>query len=137
MRRVTSVLVLAIAMQCSAHASQEQFAGKWKNVDPDTGGITKLEIVFEGDLVRVHAWGKCHPEDCDWGTVVAIAYGQSVDSDVSDTVRTIAAVFKTSFNQSLLVIHAGDQGRVKVEVLTHFTDGSGRSPYSQVHTMAR
>ena len=47
--------------------------GKWKNVDPDTRGLTTLDITVDGDRVKVHAWGKCHPTDCDWGVVDATA----------------------------------------------------------------
>lgn len=43
------------------------FQGLWVNRDPNTRGITKLEIEQDGAQFRVHAWGKCHPTDCDWG----------------------------------------------------------------------
>ncbi len=44
------------------------FAGKWVNTNPNTGGNTRFEITQNGTQLQVHAWGKCHPQDCDWGT---------------------------------------------------------------------
>lgn len=43
------------------------FQGTWTNKDPNARGITKLVITQNGSEVKVHAWGKCHPSDCDWG----------------------------------------------------------------------
>jgi hypothetical protein len=41
--------------------------GNWKNDNPQTHGMTKLEIQQEAETVLVHAWGACSPRDCDWG----------------------------------------------------------------------
>jgi hypothetical protein len=54
--------------------SMDQFAGSWTNVDTNTGGITTLEIRVSGDSADVHAWGKCHPSDCDWGNDGSYAF---------------------------------------------------------------
>ena len=64
--------------------------GSWTNIDPNTGGITRIQVDFCcSDVVlcsvdengnvscssscpapfKVHLWGKCHPSDCDWGAV--------------------------------------------------------------------
>jgi hypothetical protein len=43
-------------------------SGDWRNDNPQTRGITRLEVRRKGDLVVVHAWGACSPQDCDWGT---------------------------------------------------------------------
>ncbi len=43
------------------------FQGTWINKDPNTGGNTKFVITQNDSEVKVHAWGKCHPTDCDWG----------------------------------------------------------------------
>jgi hypothetical protein len=44
-----------------------KFQGTWVNKDPNTRGNTKLVITQNGPELQVHAWGKCHPADCDWG----------------------------------------------------------------------
>lgn len=45
-----------------------RFEGKWTNADPNTGGITRLLIEQNRSQLSVHPFGKCHPQDCDWGT---------------------------------------------------------------------
>jgi hypothetical protein len=52
-------------------------AGNWVNDNPQTHGIAKLEVVQNGDAVTVHAWGACHPQDCDWGAEKGLASGNS------------------------------------------------------------
>lgn len=55
----------------------EMSLGPWVNRSPETQNITQLEIRREEDELFVHVWGKCHPEDCDWGeegTAVVDAY---------------------------------------------------------------
>lgn len=43
------------------------FAGTWVSKDPNTRGNTKFVITQDDADVKVHAWGKCTPTDCDWG----------------------------------------------------------------------
>ncbi len=45
----------------------EKFVGTWLNVDKNTGHITKIAIVEIDDYLSIQVWGKCHPDDCDWG----------------------------------------------------------------------
>ena len=52
-------------------------SGDWKNDNPQTRGITRLEVRQSGDLVAVHAWGACSPHDCDWGSTNGPVQGQS------------------------------------------------------------
>ena len=68
--------------QASCILPQEQ--GHWRNADPSTNSLTRIELrfvcqdlVINGELFPpgspwyVHLWGKCHPSDCDWGEVGA------------------------------------------------------------------
>ena len=42
--------------------------GEWENQDAAAPGITEIVIgENEAGGLRVHAWGKCEPTDCDWG----------------------------------------------------------------------
>ena len=43
------------------------FEGNWVNKNPATSGITRLRINQNNTEVKVHAFGKCTPNDCDWG----------------------------------------------------------------------
>ena len=51
--------------------------GVWINKDPNTRSITKLNIKQSGTNISVHAWGKCSPKDCDWGTEKGTLSGRS------------------------------------------------------------
>lgn len=59
--------------------------GAWKNIDPNTRGITRVDIRFvcqdqirngqpypPGPPFYVHLYGSCSPQDCDWGEVGAV-----------------------------------------------------------------
>ena len=52
-------------------------AGMWTNDNTVSRGITKVEVEENGDAVKVHAWGACHPTDCDWGTEKGLVTGDS------------------------------------------------------------
>lgn len=43
------------------------FQGTWVNQNPTTANNTKLVITQNDSELKVHAWGKCSPTDCDWG----------------------------------------------------------------------
>ncbi|RRS29827.1 MAG: hypothetical protein P794_10065 [Epsilonproteobacteria bacterium (ex Lamellibrachia satsuma)] len=49
------------------HGNAKRFTGNWVNDDPNTRNLTRLNIRKPGNTIFVHAWGKCHPRDCDWG----------------------------------------------------------------------
>jgi hypothetical protein len=123
---LTAVL-LVLLIACSGMASIDQFGGSWTNVDPNTGGITRLDIAVEGALVKVHAWGKCHPTDCDWGTVQAQPFAASASSDIA-SADTLIAVFDSGFSETTLVIKPAGN-RLNVNSYDRFKDNSGRSNY--------
>jgi len=136
MKRLNIILgalfgVCLMASTCFAGLSQ--FAGNWKNVDSNTRGITTLEIAVSGTTVRVHAWGSCTPQDCDWGTVQAIAYAPNVSSSLAATANAMTAVFITNFNQTTLVITPLPGNVLQVQSFTHFT-ADNRTDYFNVYT---
>lgn len=47
------------------------FVGEWCNTDPDTRGITRVNITYHNESLKVHMWGRCHPIECDWGEATA------------------------------------------------------------------
>jgi hypothetical protein len=53
------------------HSLAELLRGIWTSEDVETRGVTKLVVLRKGPDVFVHAWGKCHPQDCDWGEAKA------------------------------------------------------------------
>ncbi len=57
----------AAAQQTAQAARYAQYNGNWINDDPNTNGITRLQISNSGATITVHGYGKCSPTDCDWG----------------------------------------------------------------------
>jgi hypothetical protein len=133
----TFLVILAGMATITASASLNQFSGRWTNTDANTPGITTLEIGVSGNSVTIHAWGKCTPQDCDWGQVGAFAYGPNVSSNLAGTAEAVTAIFQTSFSQTMLVLRAGRSGQLVGETFTRFTDNSGRSNYHNSYTFSQ
>jgi hypothetical protein len=124
---VTTCLLLLISLS-TCTASLAQFAGDWRNVDTNTGGITKINIAISGDSANVHVWGKCHPTDCDWGDVTAFTFSPDVSSDPISQAQALMARYDAGFSETTLFIKP--QGnRLSVQSYTRFKDNSGRSNY--------
>jgi hypothetical protein len=50
-------------------ASANSIDGRWTNpAAAERGAIAALEISGSGSQLAIHAWGLCHPTNCDWGT---------------------------------------------------------------------
>ena len=139
--RIRSILGLAALIStlysAGVHAALSDFAGNWRNADTASPAITRLQVNVSGDGVTVHAWGKCHPQDCDWGTVRAYAYAPAVNSAIAANARAVSAVFGTGFSATLLVLHSQRADRLRVELYTRFTDNSGRSNYTRTERFVR
>lgn len=136
-----AALLLMATLQSAAFAQVNQFEGDWVNVDPNTSGVTKLDInvfyLFGIRIISVRAWGQCHPTDCDWGTVGATAYAPSVSDDLDATARALTATYNPGFAVKLMVIRPVRGGRLQADVYTRFTDGSGRTNYNATYIFKR
>jgi hypothetical protein len=135
--RTLLLLVLILLTVSTASAEINQFAGKWKNVDPLTRGITTIQIDVSGSRIKIQTWGKCHPSDCAWGFAEGTAYASSVESNLAETADTISTIYLTSFSQMILIIRPVEGGQIRVEVLTKFTDHSGRANTRHIYTFSR
>ncbi|MGB5100506.1 MAG: hypothetical protein WBN94_07920 [Methanothrix sp.] len=131
-----AAVLLLLLTATGGLAGMAQFAGSWTNADANTAGITSLDIAVTGTNAQVQAWGKCHPTDCDWGTVQAQAFAPDVSSDILSGADTLIAVFDPGFSETTLVIKpAGDQ--LKVDSYDRFKDNSGRSNYLASYTFQK
>lgn len=139
MKRIalSCAVIICTLIAVTASASLNRFAGDWKNIDPNTRGVTTLNISAVGSAVTVQAWAKCHPQDCDWGRVNGHAYAPDVSSNLAEAAETISALFRTSFSETLMIIHAVPGNRLHAEVLTRFTDRSRRSNYRNSYSFVR
>ena len=140
MKRTLLSAALAIAfLLCHSlgFAALNQMTGNWQNVDPNTRGITTLIIDGNPNNLRMHAWGKCHPQDCDWGEVDAYAYAPNVSAPIVPTAQAVSAVFTTGFSQTLVIVSPAGNNVIRAEVYTRFTDRSNRSDYRETYTFKR
>jgi hypothetical protein len=90
-----------------------------------------VKILIDGK--KIHPYGACHPAACDWGTIKAKSFASGVQS--SDVVRLVAKK-NTNFDQVEISLSLESDGRLRADVFTHFTDGSGRADYSTVNYFA-
>lgn len=131
----TSIAILlpvcgAPAAPAQAPAVANDMNGTWFNVDARTRGLVQIEI--HGN--KVHPYGACHPDPCDWGTLKAKSFAQNVDSG-----SAVALLVKqnTSFSHVDITLSLERDGRLRAEVFTHFTDRSGRADYRAVDYFTR
>jgi hypothetical protein len=110
------------------------FEGTWKNTDANTRGLTTLSVRTAGESVWVHAWGACHPSDCDWGEVSGTSFAPAVSNDPAGEAEKVTAVFETSFSNTLLTLSPADDDTLEADTRTRFTDDSGRSSYAATYT---
>jgi hypothetical protein len=85
----------------------------------------------------MHAWGKCHPQDCDWGEVGATPYAQDINGKIESNAVAVSGLFDSGFSQTLVNVRPGDSNLLRAEVFTRFTDGSKRSGYTAEYTFSR
>lgn len=102
----------------------DEFIGSWRNLDPDTRHITKVQIRMENNEIFIHMWGKCHPEDCDWGEEKPESYDSKS--------RTIFMTWKTGFSIISQQINLLSDGNLQVNSHTHFIDESNRADYDSL-----
>lgn len=135
-RSLAALLVLLLAAP-SAPAHINEFSGTWKNIDPDTGGLTTVRIEVKGTRVGIRAWGKCHLRDCEWGYAEGTAYGSSVSDNLAETAQVVSTIYITGFSQTIFIIRPVEGGQLEVEWMTKFTDQSGRASYRRAERFSR
>ena len=127
----------AITFANPAAANINEFIGEWKNVDSNARGVIRLTISYNGPNIDAHVWGSCKPTPCDWGTVQAIPYGGSVRSPLPAQAEVLRAEYDHGFARQQVIIRKAPNKELRVEVLTHFTDSSGRSNYFSADLFSR
>jgi hypothetical protein len=91
-------------------------SGTWISTD-NTSGITKL-IVTGGN--QVQGFGRCSPQDCDWGKVALTSLNAS----------SFRAQFTWSFKKSLLNISLGANDVLSVSGSDTYNDGRAARNYT-------
>jgi hypothetical protein len=125
---IATLLLAAGAMKAQRPAGPMD--GTWFNVDPATRGLTSIQI--QGNVL--HPYGSCHPQACDWGAIKAKGFANDVNSGGFTALRAKA---NQGFATKEIVATLEPDGRLRVEVFTHFTDDSKRPDYRAVDYFAR
>jgi hypothetical protein len=110
-------------------ANVDRFVGLWTNENPQTGGITRVEIQSRLNKLNIQMWGQCHPTDCDWGT-------ESTDRSDSDD-GTLSITWDSGFDVVTQRLTTPSDGRLQIVSHTHFTDNSERPDYGATEYFTR
>jgi len=127
------------AAPAEALCSTQAMAGNWRNIDPNTRALTRVNVVFVCDDVRLcdtdgnctggqsyftlRPFGKCSPTDCDWGTRRASAMADGWQRAVyTHSWSTKYVWVKTYAFHGLTYL--------RVYTWTDFTAADGRTDYS-------
>ncbi len=97
------LLLTAFAPIASAEVTIHDFFGAWLNNDTATGGITRI-LLTPGTLrnnLDIHAYGKCHPYDCDWDTITIVYPG-----------NPFVAVYDFGFSKHTLTFTYNEQTKI-------------------------
>jgi hypothetical protein len=112
MKKTIAILFMLIglatfASSASALCITPEEEGVWKNIDRNTRSVTEAEVhlsqcgdvvlngVREPTLYSVRLWGKCHPSDCDWGTVNGERHGDWIRVTYDFSFKTATVWTKT------------------------------------------
>lgn len=107
----------------------DAFLGQWDNTDPNTRGITRVEVFKKDGKMRVRAWGRCHPTECYWG--------ESEANSIIDGEPFLHVLWMESFKDETQKITIAPSGELKVESSCHFTDDSGRKDRTGYYTFQK
>ena len=87
----------------------------WLNADANTTSLTKINFVDAG--ANMATWGKCTPQDCDWGKA-------KVDPLVGNPNFTHCAIYNQGF--VLRTVYFKKQGNtMNVFLVSKFNDSRG------------
>lgn len=118
------VVSLGITAGCTgatdAGAPLDDLSGTWINEEPATRSIRQLRLRAREGVVLVEVWGACSPYDCYWGTELA-------DTREWEANRRLRVVWNQGFVVTTQVLSPVDENRIRLNTMTHFVDGSGRS----------
>jgi hypothetical protein len=98
------------------------FLGNWKNVDPNTRSLLRIVV----DRTSIRPYGSCGGTECDWGRIRTQSFASQVEGH--DTAALLATIDDRVARRVITLMLDAD-GRLKVQVFSHFIDGSERSDY--------
>ncbi len=133
-RMANAILLLLVLPTCFYADAVDRLVGEWRAASL---GITRIQIRRSDSQLRIHAFGSCHPQDCDWGEVDAQPYAAfAPKASLRDSLAAISALFDAGFSKTLVVIYPGGPDQVRLETFTSYKDPS-RTPFHDTEIMKR
>jgi hypothetical protein len=103
----------------------EALLGFWKNVNPKTGQIARVEVIVSDDKISLHCFGKLEQGEKDWGIAPCELFSSNVGSP---GIEGFICNFDFDFMQTRI---AGNMkyGVMVIQSYNTFNDGSNRNNY--------
>lgn len=124
---IIAATIMIIGASVAFAFTVNQYAGRWLNVDANTRGITRIAIKVHDSKADVRVWGKCSPQDCDWGWTPANSY----------TDGHLTANYQSSNIVRDLTLTMTNRMTLKVKVRTRYRDNSVRPTRVRTYTFRR
>ncbi len=103
--------------------------GIWNNENPNTTGITKVELTLNGGFIVAQMWGACTPTACDWGEISVPL------SSIADSMLAL------KWNQGFAIVTQEctilPNGELQVLSHIHFIDNSLRQDFDETDIFNR
>jgi hypothetical protein len=116
--------------------------GTWTNTADRTDSVPKIDVLMDGEVLKVRFWGRTHPQDSPFGPPdplhVLSPYGDGGPHPaVAAGARAVAfATHKSDFAMHYSTLTLREQV-LHLDMVTIFTDGSGRSDRTYHATFAK
>jgi peroxiredoxin/outer membrane lipoprotein-sorting protein len=108
------LILLLPACLFAQTGSLRLLTGTWVS-EHESDNVTQVIVRGDGARTIVHAWGSCHPTDCDWG---------ETDADLWNGIPV--ATWKFGFATTRMQLVLLPDGRMVVASESEYSDGSGR-----------
>jgi hypothetical protein len=125
---VAVLYVSAIAAAAEGAEKIDPWLGTWVNVDPDTRGTTRFVISQGKNGRKIHVWGRCHPQDCDWGETSLV----SIDSGAPRQF----VIWDKKFVDVYLTLRLENE-EIALDNISIYKDGSGRRNFCMQYRFKR
>lgn len=126
-RRTFCSALAGLLLLAAVPAGAADFVGNWYNVDPNSAGVTRIVVRQRPDGLEINPFGRCHPNECDWGWRPARAYMTQPGGN-----ETVALMVRFDFGRASdsigkIVTLRFERDLLRMETFTVF--GDERRPY--------
>ena len=117
LREIQHQAIVRIAYQLPVEGQpvSDLWAGTWTNIDPNTSGMTRLDITKTDSGWAFHGFGKCYLTDCDWGVIEA-----------HDNAGILSGAYDFGWKRTSVTATLSNN-QLKVTTFDDYTDADGRT----------